>query len=442
MKVVLKCLNKIKESKVAKNTIWIISERVLQMIISLVVGVISARYLGPSNYGTLNYGASLINIFSAITKLGLDSIIIKEYIDKKEKNGEILGTAMVMRLISSLFSVIMILILVLIMKPNNNTILVVTLLQSTALFFQIYELIDFWFQARLQSKYVAIAKSTAYIIVAIYKITLLILKKPVEWFAFSTALDYIIIFIIMILMYKKSKGQSIRFSKTIAKKLIKNSYHFILSGLMVTIYTQMDKLMIGNMLDEEQVGLYSIATAICVMWGFIPEALINSIRPTIYEAKKTDEELYLIKLKQLYAIIFWIGIFFALGITIFSKLIINILYGKEYLAARKALIIAVWYTGLSYLGSARGTWIVCENKNKYVKKYIIYGAIVNLILNSILIPTIGICGAAIATLVTQIVVVLMAPLLYKETRISTKYMLDGILLKGVIKNDKKQIEKQ
>ena len=431
MKELINKIKSIKEKKVAKNTMWILAERITQMIISLVVGVISARYLGPSNYGILNYGASLVTLFTAICKLGLENVIIKDYVDKRNENGKILGTAMVMRLFSSLLSVIAIVIIVCILKPNDSTILVVTILQSIALLFQAYELIDYWFQSNLNSKYVSIAKTIAYIIVAVYKVSLLILKKPVEWFAFSTSLDYIIIMLIILWMYKKNKGQKLEFSLETAKSLIYRSYHFIFSGLLVTLYMQMDKVMIGSYRSDGEVGLYSAATTICSMWGFIPEAIINSVRPTLYEAKKVSEDAYIKRQKILYAIVFWISVIFAIGITVFSDLIINILYGKDYLQAKPALLISAWYPTFAYLGSARGPWIVINNKNKYSKKYIFWGAVINLILNAILIPKTGITGAAIATLISQIAVALIAPLIYKETRITVKHMVEAICFKGI-----------
>lgn len=431
MKELINKIKSIKEKKVAKNTMWILAERITQMIISLIVGVISARYLGPSNYGILNYGASLVTLFTAICKLGLENVIIKDYVDKRNENGKILGTAMVMRLFSSLLSVIAIIIIVCILKPNDSTILIVTILQAIALLFQAYELIDYWFQSNLNSKYVSIAKTIAYISVAVYKVLLLILKKPVEWFAFSTSLDYIIIMLIIFLMYKKNKGQKLEFSFETAKSLIYRSYHFIFSGLLVTLYMQMDKVMIGSYRADGEVGLYSAATTICSMWGFIPEAIINSIRPTLYESKKVSEDAYIKRQKILYAIVFWISVIFAIGITIFSDLIINILYGKDYLQAKPALLISAWYPTFAYLGTARGPWIVINNKNKYSKKYIFWGAVINLILNAILIPKTGITGAAIATLISQIVVALIAPLLYKETRITVKHMLEAICFKGI-----------
>lgn len=424
-------IKKILKNKVAKNTSWIIAERIIQMLISLVVGSLSARYLGPSNYGLINYGASIVALFTAITKLGLDSIIVKEYVDKKDENGNIIGTAMVMRTISSIISMILIFITVLILKPNDKLVQILTILQSISLLFQSYEILDLWFQSNLNSKYTSIAKSIAYIVVSVYKIFLLVTSKSVIWFAFSTTLDYILIFIILMIMYKKDNGQKLNFSINTSKDLIKKSYHFILSGLMVTLYMQMDKIMIGNMIDDVNVGLYSAATTICTLWAFIPEAIINSFRPTIYDLKKHNEEIYVKKLKLLYCIIFWLGITFCTFIAIFSKLIILILYGKNYLGAQITLIIAVWYTAFAYVGVARNIWIVSENKNKYAKKFTVIGAIVNLSFNIIFIPKFGINGAAFATLLSQISVLIIAPLFYKETRVSTKYVIDAMLFKGL-----------
>ncbi len=431
MQEIIKRLKGLRKRKVAKNAMWMIAERVIQMIISLFVGVISARYLGPENYGTLNYGLALVTLFSSIAKLGLESIIVKEYINNRDKNGLLLGSAFTLRMISGILSIITIMIYVSITNPNDHIIFTTTFLQSLILIFEVFDLIDFWFQSQLKSKYVAIAKTIAYIVMSVYKIALLILGKSVEWFAFATSFEYIVILIILIIMYIKNGGQKFKVSIKIGINLLKQSYHFIVSGLLVTVYTQMDKIMIAHYIDQTQVGLYSAATAISSMWGFIPNAIINSMRPTIYEAKERDEQLYLRRLKQLYAMVFWCGVFFALGITVFSKIIVGILYGQEYLGATIPLVILSWSTIFAYLGTARGVWVVCENKNKYTKKYVFWGALVNLILNAIFIPAIGINGAAIATLIAQIIVAIVAPGFYRDTRTSVKHMMDAIFLKGI-----------
>lgn len=427
----IKKIKKMVKSKVAKNTMWILAERIIQMLLTLIVGSLTARYLGPSNYGLLNYGASIVAIFTAITKLGLDSIIVKELVERKKENGSIIGSAMIMRLASSFLSIILIFVVLLVFKPNDKLVILLTVLQSISLLFQSYELFDLWFQSNLNSKFTSIAKTIAYIIVSLYKIFLLICSKSIIWFAISTTLDYLLIFAILIIMYKKNNGQKLEYSYKEAKGLLNKSYHFIISSLMVILYMQMDKIMIGNMIDEYHVGLYSAATTICTLWAFIPEAIINSFRPIIYSLKKENQPLYVKRLKLLYCIIFWLGICFCLIISIFSKYIILLLYGNDYLLAQIPLIIAVWYTAFAYVGVARNIWIVSENKNSFAKKFTLIGAVVNLILNFILIPLYGIKGAAVATLLSQISVVIIAPLLFKETRVSTKYIIESIMFKGL-----------
>ena len=428
-------VNNIESNKVIKNTSWMIGERVFQMFISLFVGTITARYLGPANYGLIGYGASYIAFFNSICTLGLDGIIVKKLVDNQKEQGLTLGTGIVMRIISSLIAIISIAIIVSKLNPNNNILIIVTLIQSIALIFRSIELIYFWFQSRFESKYTTIIKTTSYILISIYKIFILVTQKNIFWFAFSNTLDIILISIFMIYSYKKQGGQRLRFSFKLSKEMLSISYHFILSGVMVAIYGQMDKIMLGKMLGTESVGFYSVGITICGLWSFIPGAIIASLRPIIIESREKSKELYEKKLKQLYAIIIWLGLFYALFINIFSKYIVLILYGKEYFGAIAPLNITVWYSAFSILGVARDIWIICEGHQKYSKYFAFIGSMSNLIINIILIPRLGVIGAAIATLITQIITGFLVTLVFKDTRISSKYMIDAFLLKGVIDKD-------
>ena len=417
------------KKKFISNTIWILLERIVQMIIQLLVGLVSIRYLGPENYGTISYIGSFISLFNSICTLGLDGIVIKHLIDEPENTGEIVGTSIVMRIISSTISIIGILIMIYIVDDGNKNLLFLTILQSIYLLFMSFEIIDFWFQSKLNSKYVSIAKTIATLIVSMWKVYLLATSKSLAYFSFSTTLQYIVIAVLLIYLYFKQGGETLNVSIIRAKNLIKESYHFILSGMMVVIYTQMDKIMIGKMIDKEQVGIYTAASNIPGMYSFIFMAIINSSRPIILETKRKSNIEYLKKIKQLYSTIIWISIFISIIMAFSSKLTMYILYGKSYLVGSDVLKIATWSNIFSILGTARGIWIVAENKGKYVKKYLMWGAIVNLVLNVFMIPIYGINGAAIATLITQIVTCIVAPIFYKETRIHTRYIYESILLK-------------
>ncbi|NMD70178.1 flippase [Bacillus sp. DNRA2] len=417
--------------KFFQNTGWIVGERVFQMSLSIIVGMLTARYLGPSDFGIINYTASFTAFFTSICSLGLEGVIVKELVEDPEEEGRIIGTGIAMRLISSLLSMVAILISISILNSNNNVILIVAMIQSIALIFRAFELIEFWYQSQLQSKYSTLIKSVSYLIMSSYKVILLLLGKSVEWFAFSTVVDVIIIMILYIISYYKQGGKKLKVSYNLAIKMLSQSYPFILSGIMVALYVQMDKIMIGQFLNQEKVGLYTVAATICGFWVFIPTAFINSARPLIMNLKNENEEQYLMRLKQLYAFIIWLGIIFALVVTIFSKWIVLILYGQAYIGSTTTLIISVWSSILSVLGSARTIWILCEKYNKYIPKYLIWGIVISVMLNVYLIPKIGIEGAAIAQLTAQIVTNLIAPLFYNETRIHTKYIMEAFLLRGV-----------
>ena len=417
-------------SKSIKNSGWIIGDQVFQMGLQLIVGMITARYLGPSNYGTLSYTASFITFFVSIATLGMEGVVIKKLIEHPDEEGLYLGSSIVFRIFSSIFSILSVSLVVYVLNPEEPIKLLLVFVQSIQLIFKAGKILDSWFQRHLLSKYSSLGSMLSCVAVSAYKIYLLAAGKSIVWFAFSNSISEAVIICIMIYAYKKAGGQKLRYSFTIGKEILHESYHFIISGLMVAIYGQMDRIMLGQMLNDTAVGLYSTATTICGMWIIIPTAFINSFQPIIMEEKNNgNEKKYILRLEQLYSSIIWMCIIVALLVGLLSKPVIYILYGSAYLKAAEPLAISIWYETFAMIGSARGIWILCENKNKYVKYYLFMGTIANLILNATLIPIYGMNGAAFATLITQIITSLIAPLFFKETRIHTKLVLDAFLLK-------------
>jgi O-antigen/teichoic acid export membrane protein len=423
-------MKNILRNKEILNSIWIMIERIFNMFISLVISMLTARYLGPSNFGILNYTASFVAFVTSIATLGMDGVVIKKIVQFEKETGKYLGSCICYRFFSAILSTVMITIVIYLLNPKDTIKIILVLIQSGQLIMKSIQILDSWFQRYLKSKYVSIGKIIACVIVSSYKIFLLITAKSLVWFAFSNVITEAVISFVLLFYYLKYEKQSLSFSIIKGYEVLKESYHFILSGLMVAVYTQMDRIMIGQMLTDLDVGLYTTATSICGMWIFIPTAIITSFQPKIMELKfKKEEELYLEKLKQLYSCIIWLCIIVSFGVVIFAKILICILYGKAYLGAVVTLRIAIWFETFAMIGTARGIWILCEDKNRYVKYYLCIGAIVNLILNSLLIPKFGINGAAYATLVTQIITSLIAPLLFKETMIHTKLVIEAFLIK-------------
>lgn len=420
------------KNKIAKNAGWLIGEKIIQMLISLFIGLLTARYLGPSNYGIINYAGAYTGFFSAICTLGINSLLVKEFVDNPNREGEIIGTTLLLRAISCFFSALTIIVIVNIVDRGEKTTIIVVTVCSIGLLFSIFDTFNYWFQRHLKSRATAIATLIGYMITSAYRLFLVLKGSGVVFFAFATAIDYMCVAIILLMFYKRNGGQQLNISWQYGKLLLSKSRYFILSGLMVSVYAKTDKLMLKQMMDSSEVGYYSTAVSLCNMWCFVLSAIIASYYPLIMEAHKKNTEFYKKINRQLYAFIFYISIFVAICFCFFGKLAIKILYGDDYLPAADSLKIITWYTAFSYLGVARDAWIVCENKQKYLVKIYVLAAVINVVLNFLFIPAFGSSGAATASLITQVFTGILLPLSIKELRENAVLMLNAILLKGVL----------
>ena len=431
----MKVLNLLK-NRTVENAGWMIAEKIIQMVISLVVSLATARYLGPSNYGLINYAASFTAFFAPLCTLGINALMVKELVDHSDREGEVLGTALVLRGISSALSAVTIVAVVAVIDRDEPTTILVVALCSIGLLFQVFNTLNYWFQRYLKSKFTAIAALVAYAITAIYRIVMIISGRNVAWFALATSVDYICVAILLIWFYKKQDGPSMHFSWGYGRELLSRSKHFILSGLMVALYGQTDKLMLKQMLDLAETGFYSTATAINSMWCFVLAAIIDSLVPSVMEAHKAgNEQLFKQKNRQLYAITFYVSMVVAVLFNIFAELVIWILYGKAYMPAAMPLRIVSWYTAFSYLGVARNAWIVSKNVQQHLIKIYAPAAIGNVVLNYLLIPVWGASGAALASLGAQILTGFALPFFIKDLRPNAKLMWEAICLKGIKKED-------
>lgn len=418
------------KNREVNNASWLIGGKMLQMFLSVVVSILSARILGPAHYGLVNYGLAYTNFFMSLCTLGINSIIVKDFVKYPEEKGTAIGSTIVLRLISSGLSVILIILTSCFIDHDPLTVSIVALC-AISLLFHAFDIINYYFQSLYQSRITAIATLVAYMATSVYKIILLLNGANLKMFALASSVDYCVLSGFLLMAYKVNRGPKLHFSFRKGKALLKESYHYIISGAMVAIYAQVDKLMLKGMVDEEAVGYYSIATSISGMWVFIVTAIIDSMYPTILQLYQQDQKAFCKKNRQLYAIVFYISALVSVLFTLFGKYAIQILYGDEYLPSYTPLAIVTWYTAFSYLGVARNAWIVCNGMQKYLKYMYLSAVIINIGLNSLMIPQWGASGAALASLITQILTSLVIPAMIPKMRPNVKLMVDAILLNNV-----------
>ncbi len=424
-------ITRLLRNKSAQNAGWMIGGKIIQMIVSLIVGLLSARYLGPSNYGLINYAAAYVAFFTALCNLGINSVLVKEIIDNPENEGRVLGTSLMLKTMSSVLSALMIVAIVFVIDHDKPTTIAVVSLSTIGMVFHVFDTFNYWFQSKLKSKYVTGSTLIAYIITAVYRIVLLALHADVKMFALATSVDYFCVAIFIWISYKRCGGKKLSISFAYAKSLLSKSMHFILPSVMVSIYNQTDKVMLKQMISETELGYYSTAVTLTTIWCFVLQAIIDSIYPSIMKAAKVNEELFVKKNKQLYSIVFYISMAVSVLFVCFGHIAIQIMYGEAYLPAATPLKITTWLTAFSYLGVARNAWIVSKNKQKHLIYVYVSAAILNVLLNLVCIPLWGASGAAVASLIAQILTSIVVPFFIKELRENSIMMIEAIFLKGV-----------
>ena len=422
-----------RKNSVTKNAFWIISCRIIQAILGLVISMISARYLGPSNYGLINYAASIVAFVLPIVQLGFRSTLVQEIIDNPQKEGEVLGTSLVFSVISSIFCAFGVCSFVYFTSAGETETVIVCALYSLSLIFQATEMIQYWFQAKLVSHYMSLTGLGAYVLVSIYRIYLLITEKSIYWFVVSQALDYFIISLVLLIIYMKLSSQKLTISVKRGLRMLDKSKYFIVSSMMVTIFAQTDKIMLKMILGDETVGIYSAAVTCAGMSSFVFSAIIDSSRPAVFESKKESEEKYQNCLKKCYSVIIYLSLFQSLVFTLMSKLIISVLYGEAYSSATNVLRLVVWYTTFAYIGPIRNMWILAENKQRYLWIINLSGAVVNIILNLVLIPLLGVMGAALASLLTQFFTNVLIGYIIRPINYNNRLMMQALNPKLFIK---------
>jgi len=373
-------------------------------ILSLVVGFLIARYLGPYAFGDLSFADAFAALFAAVGTLGLDSFIIRELIQNPEKRDEILGTSLGMRLAANLLLIPLAVLTYLVFRyfsdsPGQNLVIFVTLCASASLF-KSFNIIDSYFQSQVASKFVVKVQNVCLMLSAALKIALVYFKLPVIYFAWALCFDSAILAIGLALIYKQQQLHihTWTFSWERAKHLISQSWPLILTAVMISIYMKIDQVMLKS-LGSKQVGIYSAAARISESWYFIPVAIVTSVFPAIIQARKTDIERYKTRLQNLYDLLVLISLPVAVFVSIFANSIISILYGNQYDGAGAMLSIHIWSGIFVFLGSASSQYLLAEGFTMVSFSRTAFGALINVLLNLWLIPLYGGWGASMATLI-------------------------------------------
>lgn len=401
------------------NAGWLALDRLLRLAVGLIVTVWVARYLGPERFGQLNFALAFVALFGPFAGLGLKNILVRDIVRAPEGNADTVGSAFALAIIGGLLAYLLALVCITCLRPGNTEAITLVAIAGLVLLFRFGDVAAFWFEAQIRSKYVAWASVCAFLAFSLVKIVLILQEALLPAFAWASAGEVALIAVLSVIAFHvKGLGlDALRVSLPRAKGLLVDSWPLMLSGFSMMIYMKVDQVMLGFMAGDEEVGIYSAAARISELWYFIPMVIVASLFPSILKSREVDNKRYLSRLQSLCDLMAWLALVVALPVTFFSDVAITLIFGTGYANAGDILTVHVWAGLFVFLGVAGGRWYVAEGRqilNFYRKGT---GAVVNIVLNWLLIPAWGGLGAAVATVLSYALVELFSDSWREETRL-------------------------
>lgn len=385
------------------NSGWIFFDKILRATLGLLVGAWVARYLGPSQFGELAYCIAFIAIFQSVTNLGLDGIVVREVASHPNRANIVLGTTYQLRLLMGGISWVMALVIYGITNDFQGEGLWVVGLVGAGMIFQVADTVDLWFQGNSQSKRTVLAKASAYLLSNAMRVILILVEAPLLAFGAAIAVEGALTAFALYVAYRQFPTHKMweKYHPE-AKKLLQESWPYLISGLSIMLYMRIDQVMIKSMLGEYELGIFAAIIPISNLWNMIPVAICTSIAPFMAKKRIDGSEALQITLVKMFRF-FWILCLVIISLTfLLSGIIIRFMYGSAYEEAIPILNIYVITCIPIFMGLGQGLWLLNERKSFLAPLQTITGAIVSIVTNLIFLPTWGLEGAAVAAVLSQI----------------------------------------
>lgn len=414
-------INKLKNDpgvqRYTKNVSWMFFARMFTLGVSFLTTLYVARKLGPTNFGELDYALAIIGIFGIISAWGIEGVLNRELIKTPEQHNKLIGTASILRFILGITATSLVVIFSIFSKiePLSKILLIILSFTYTVGTFTILQQ-DFF--ARAQSKYPSIITIIVVLITNIAKVFILFTHKGVIYLAASMVIEsllYTSLYFFTYVYILKGKPFNWEFSPTIAKTFLKTGTAIAFLSVFAMIYSRIDQIMIRHMLDAKSVGLYSAGVRLVDLWGFIPMIIGSGLYPAVLNARKISESLYIGRLRKLFILYAIPSICIAIFLSIFSKPLMLLIFGKEFIDGFHSLQIYAWSIPGTFVGFFVMNILFTDDHRKILVLTSVFPAVVNVLLNLAWIPIYGINGAALATAISYSLIPIV-PLLFKQTR--------------------------
>jgi len=390
--------------KYAENAFWLMAEKGFALAAGMIVGIYVARYLRPEAFGLLNYAISFVGIFSALSTIGLEQILVRELSKHPERKEELLGTGVILRLAGSVVLILVMIVFMVFMRQESFTNTLILIIAAAEIF-KCFEVINYFYQSQVKSKHVVRTQMFINLAISLAKIAMVFLHFSLVWFAIIVMINAVLNAGGFIYTYASNSGRlrEWNFKKELAWGLLRESWPLALYGVALHIQAKIDQVMLGKLLNNYEVGQYSVALKFIEIFGFVPMVLMSTFTPAVSKAKVLDEGLYEARLVNFYRLMFATFLAMAIPIFFFAEDVITLLYGAEYQAAGFLLSLFALRLFFSNMGVGKSIYIVNESMFTYSLLTVVIGAASNIGMNFIFIPRYGTVGAIAASMISSVV---------------------------------------
>ena len=387
------------------NGFWNAGQQSLSLALNAVIGILLVTAVPVSEYGIYSYAVALSSIGVAVMSAGLSGLAVRELVNERGSNAAIVASLTVIR---ELFAVVgFVIIGGISLTSGDGMAIAATLLASSALFGRALNAPELWFLSHLRSKKTAITRISVTAALFGVRLALLMLWPNIWVMLVLYSLEGLISSLIIIVMYLKDKD-SPGFSKpslTSMLGLLRRSWPLMLSSLADQANLKASIIVIQALLGSKAVGIYAAASRLSEISFFLPVVFMNSTFPVLLKVRKekgADSTEYKRMLQRSYDQAFWVGVVVAIGVVVLGTVIIDLIFGPTFADAKTVLYIQAAACPFVFMGAVYSKWIIAES---YLWSSLVrhsFGAAINIALNFALIPTMGVAGAAVATLISYV----------------------------------------
>ncbi len=386
-------------SRIAKNTGVIIVGDVLGKMISLLVVIYLARYLGSIGFGKYSFVFAYVSLFRILGDLGIDTIIVREVSRDASKKDIYIGNAVLMKVLLSAFAFISSILVVSALGYPLLTRELVFIYSITLLFAASSPLGDM-FQVTLKMEYATFIRITTQVISTVLIFWVIFTKKGLLDLFVLLVLSAFLGVVLTIYYSRAFVKPKFKIDFALWKMILRESWPLALNAVFITIFLRIDVVMLSKMAGDSAVGFYSAAVNLSEAFNIIPSAFMISLFPLMSQYFKTSKEAleksYELSFKYMMSIIIPI----AVGTSILTEPIILSIYGVNFLPSASVLGFLIWAAVFTFAGIVHYNLLISANQQKLAFSLTSTSAILNVILNIILIPRYGFIGAGIATLIS------------------------------------------